>query len=88
MSGCSIFGVKSGDFGSYFYCFPIGYHGNGEHNVIILYATFIYANYICNMKKFEDPLQNEFGTLSQKTGLKNLKNLKKISKILKISRKS
>ena len=22
------------------------------------------------MKKFEDPLQNEFGTLSQKTGLK------------------
>ena len=41
-----------------------------ENLVMILYATFIYANYIWSMKKFEDPLQNEFGTLSQKTGLK------------------
>ena len=27
--------------------------------------------YICNIKKIEDPLQNRFGTLSQKTGLKH-----------------
>ena len=28
--------------------------------------------YICNIKKIEDPLQNRFGTLSQKTGLKRI----------------
>ena len=38
--------------------------------VLFFSNTMIRATRICNMKKIEDLLQNEFGTLSQKTGLK------------------
>ena len=37
--------------------------------VLFFSNNMIRATRICNMKKIEDLLQNEFGTLSQKTGL-------------------
>ena len=35
-------------------------------NLVML--SYVKAMYICDIKKIEDPLQNRFGTFSQKTG--------------------
>ena len=41
-----------------------------EPKVMFFFHTRSRATKICNMKKIGHPSQNEFGTLSQKTGLK------------------
>ena len=44
-----------------------------EPKVMFFFHTRSRATKICNMKKIGHPSQNEFGTLSQKTGLKAIK---------------
>ena len=46
-------------------------HSKSDMKIIIFLDRSLGATKKCNMKNFDDPLQNNLGTLSQNTGLKD-----------------